>query len=103
MKKIFIIPYSQSYFGVHMLALSEDGDCITEHLSSNTTWGKHDMGIGSNWKHDSYDKEYGAGNWELIYVDEEVEESDDFKLAVQRNHEKNEEYKEDYEDDEYSD
>jgi hypothetical protein len=88
MKKIFVIPYATHVFGVQMLALTEDGDCITSHLSSNTDWGKHDMGIGSNWKHDTYNETYGAGQWELVYCTDEVSETDEFKLAVQRNHEK---------------
>ncbi|QXO12669.1 hypothetical protein pEaSNUABM49_00432 [Erwinia phage pEa_SNUABM_49] len=90
MKKIFVVPNGESYFGVSMVALTEDGDCIAGHLSSNTTWGRHDMGIGSDWKHDLYDKEYGAGQWELLYADDEVMDSEEFKLAVQRNHEKGE-------------
>ncbi|SOK59234.1 hypothetical protein [Yersinia phage fHe-Yen9-03] len=88
MKKIFVVPNGESNFGVSMVALTEDGDCIAGHLSSNTTWGRHDMGIGSDWKHDLYDKEYGAGEWELLYADDIVMNSPEFLLAVQRNHEK---------------
>lgn len=88
MKKIFVIPYAEHAFGVQMLALTEDGDVVASHLSSNTSWGKHDMGIGSDWKHTNYDEAYGAGQWELVYGDDEVLESEEFKLAVQRNHEK---------------
>ena len=89
MKKIFVIPYAEHHgFGVEMLALTEDGDVVASHLSSNTSWGKHDMGIGSDWKHTNYDEAYGAGQWELVYGDDEVLESEEFKLAVQRNHEK---------------
>lgn len=91
MKTIFVVPNGESYLGVHMVALTEDGDCIAEHLSSHTTWGKHDMGIDSNWKHDIYNSVYGEGNWKLVYADEEVMESEEFKLAAQRNHEKYEE------------
>lgn len=102
MKTIFVVPNGESYFGVHMVALTEDGDCIAGHLSSHTTWGKHDMGIGSDWKHDIYNTEYGEGNWKLVYADEEVMESEEFKLAVQRNNEKAEleEEEEDFEESE---
>lgn len=88
MKKIFVIPYAEHAFGVQMLALTEDGDVVASHLSSNTSWGKHDMGIDSNWKHTNYDEAYGAGQWELVYGDDEVLESEEFKLAVQRNNDK---------------
>lgn len=88
MKKIFVVPNGENAFGVHMVAVTEDGDCIAGHLSSNTTWGRHDMGLDSNWKHELYDAHYGAGQWELLYADEEVRESEEFKLAVKRNHEK---------------
>lgn len=88
MKKIFVIPYASHAFGVQMLAITEDGDVVASHLSSNTDWGKQDMGIGTNWKHDLYDEAYGAGQWELVYGTDEIFESDEFKLAVQRNHEK---------------
>ena len=99
MKTIYIVPNGETQIGVYMVALTEDGDCVACHLSSNTSWGKHDMGIGSNWKHDHYDKAYGAGNWELVYASEEVQESEEFKLAIQRNAEiyANQEEDEDFE------
>lgn len=95
MKKIYVVPNGESQIGVHMVALTEDGDCVAGHLSSNTSWGQHDMGIGSNWKHEHYNEAYGAGNWELVYASEEVMETEEFKLAVQRNNDKYDDAEED--------
>lgn len=97
MKKIFIVPNGSNNMGVHMVALTEDGDCVAGHFSSNTSWGQHDMGIGSNWKHENYNNTYGEGNWELIFADDEVMETEEFKLALKRNNEKAVE-EEDFED-----
>jgi hypothetical protein len=31
---------------------------------------RHDLGMdGSTWKHESYNKHFGEGNWELVWVD----------------------------------
>jgi hypothetical protein len=40
---------------------------IGEHFSSGVNWTKHDMGITSNWKHDTY-KEYAPDGYELIWL-----------------------------------
>lgn len=37
---------------------------VASHASSTPEWAKHDMGIGSDWKHDAYDEMYPDG-WEL--------------------------------------
>lgn len=49
-------------------AISEDGYSLSEHCSSSIGWAKHDMGIGSDWKHDEYSKHYPQG-WDLEWVD----------------------------------
>lgn len=49
-------------------AISEDGYGLSGHCSSSIGWAKHDMGIGSDWKHDEYTKHYPQG-WELEWVD----------------------------------
>lgn len=50
-------------------ALAEDGDCIAQHLSSNTAFSKHDMGLTSDWKHDNYKGKYPEG-YTLKWVDD---------------------------------
>lgn len=49
------------YFAV---AFVDDAGIIASHASSTPEWSKHDMGIGSDWKHDVYDELYPDG-WEL--------------------------------------
>lgn len=49
-------------------ALAEDGECIACHFSSGVNWSKHDMGLTSDWKHDTYDKKYPDG-YELEWID----------------------------------
>lgn len=57
--------------GVEGITLSADGDVVAGHFSSNSTWARHDLGADgrSDWKHDLYDKKYGAGNWEIEWVE----------------------------------
>lgn len=52
----------------HVVALAEDGNALAGHGSSNESWAKHDIGIYSNWKHDTYEKHYPDG-YELEWVD----------------------------------
>ena len=42
-------------------ALSEDGVGLGSHLSSSVGFAKHDMGITSNWHHETYRKYYPEG------------------------------------------
>ncbi len=50
-------------------ALAEDGNGLGSHLSSGEEWSKHDMGLTSDWKHDSYLAHYPDG-FELEWIDE---------------------------------
>ena len=50
-------------------AMLEDGRAIASHLSSNDEWAKHDMGITSDWKHDTY-QQYCPDGYELVWVDD---------------------------------
>lgn len=55
--KIFIIAVPASGWGdddVIGYALCEDGEVIASHLSSNTGYARHDMGLTSDWKHEKY-------------------------------------------------
>lgn len=51
------------------MAMAEDGTCLAEHVSSHVEWAKHDLGIGSDWKHDAYRAHYPDG-YELVWLDE---------------------------------
>ena len=53
---------------VNSAALAEDGHFVAGHISSNDGWAKHDMGIGSDWKHEDYLKHYPEG-FDLEWVD----------------------------------
>jgi hypothetical protein len=75
MGKIFCFINGGSPGWYNAEALSEEGHFITGHCSSSTGWAKHDMGIGSNWKHDIYQKYYPVG-YELIWVDNPKDDLD---------------------------
>ncbi len=67
-KKIFAFNNGGSpgfYGGV---AVGEDGACLAQHLSSSEGFLRHDLGVTSDWKHENYDKHFGAGNWEIEWV-----------------------------------
>jgi len=86
MSKIFIFINGTNYFGVESLALAEEGEILTSHISSNESWAKHDMGLTSDWKHNVYDEHYPEG-WELEYisdVEKALEENEKFKKAMQK-------------------
>jgi hypothetical protein len=50
-------------------AITADGIGLASHLSSNTEWAKHDLGLTSNWKHDLYN-EHCQNGFELEWVDD---------------------------------
>lgn len=50
-------------------ALAEDGTSLAGHCSSSLSFAKHDIGIGSDWKHEAYRKHYPNG-YELEWVDD---------------------------------
>jgi len=50
-------------------ALCEDGTGLASHLSSSEGFSKHDMGLTSDWKHDTY-KEHCPDGFELEWVDD---------------------------------
>lgn len=51
------------------IAIAEDGNVLAEHCCSSEHYMRHDLGMdGSTWKHENYDKHYGAGNWECVWV-----------------------------------
>lgn len=52
-----------------IVALGADGRGVAGHVCSSHGFAQHDMGFTSDWKHDRYDAAYGAGNWQLEYVE----------------------------------
>jgi hypothetical protein len=69
MSKIFCFVNSQPMPDwLNVVAISEDGDCLAGHVSSNASWAKHDIGVTSNWKHEHYKEKYPDG-YEVIWVD----------------------------------
>jgi hypothetical protein len=49
------------------VALSEDGECLAQHICSHEAYMPHDLGITSDWKHEIYWKHYPEG-FELVWV-----------------------------------
>ena len=56
----------------NIIAVADDGHCLARHIYSHLGYFKHDIGIESNWKHDLYNKHFGEGNWELVWIDDPV-------------------------------
>lgn len=52
-------------------AFEKDGKLygLCGHISSDETWAKHDIGLTSDWKHDTYKKEFPEG-YELEWVND---------------------------------
>ena len=67
-KKIYCFNNGGSLGFMSAVAIAEDGTCVGRHCCSHEAYMQHDLGIGSDWKHDGYDKHYGEGNWELEWV-----------------------------------
>lgn len=70
MKKIFCFNNGGSGGMYQAVAIAEDGTCVAQHCCSHEGWMKHDLGMTSDWKHENYNAHYGAGNWELEWVDD---------------------------------
>ena len=69
-RKIYCFNNGGSYGWMSAVAIAEDGHCLAGHTCSDEGYMRHDLGMdGSTWKHEEYDKHYGAGNWELEWVD----------------------------------
>ena len=67
MDKVFIFAYPSGFSqDVVACAMDKDRNGIANHLSSNLAWAQHDMGIGSDWKHDIYSEKYPDG-YELVW------------------------------------
>lgn len=49
-------------------AMDERGVVLAQHLSSSPGWAQHDIGIGSDWKHDRY-REAHPGGYELVWLE----------------------------------
>lgn len=68
-------------------ALAEDGRGLASHLSSGAGWAQHDMGLLSDWKHDSYQAASFPFGYQLEWVDD-LDAHRDFQAAFALNQEK---------------
>jgi hypothetical protein len=55
---------------MHAVAIADDGHCLAQHICSHEGYMRHDLGIESEWKHENYNKHFGAGCWQLEWVDD---------------------------------
>lgn len=68
-KKIFGFVEGQGTYFLNVVGLSEDGIALASHASSTIEWAKHDIGVTSDWQHETYRKAYPDG-YEVIWVDD---------------------------------
>lgn len=52
------------------LAVADDGNVLASHLCSHECFMAHDLGMTSDWKHEEYNKHFGAENWILVWIDD---------------------------------
>lgn len=70
MHTIYCAGYGDSS-GYIVVALADDGHGLAQHLCSHQGYARHDIGMdGTTRKHEYYDKHFGAGNWQLEWVDD---------------------------------
>lgn len=69
-KKIYGFNNGGSTGWYSAVAIGEDGAHLASHICSSEGFMPHDLGMDgrSDWKHDIYDKHFGAGNWETEFV-----------------------------------
>jgi hypothetical protein len=65
-------------------ALTEDGEFIAGHACSHPSFGPHDMGVTSDWKHDHYRERY-PGGYVVVWV-EGGPKDDERVMAAHRRH-----------------
>lgn len=63
-------------------AVDKDINIIAKHYSSGINWTKHDMGISSDWKHDTYDEKFPNG-YELAWIGG-FENIDEAKTSIKK-------------------
>ncbi len=67
-KKIYCFNNGGSPGFMYAVAIAEDGNVLAEHCCSCEGYMRHDLGVDSDWKHENYNKHYGVGNWEAVWV-----------------------------------
>lgn len=67
-KKIYCFNNGGSRDWYEAVAIAEDGTVLAGHICSHESFMRHDLGIDSTWKHESYNAHYGEGNWELEWI-----------------------------------
>lgn len=86
MNKIYCFINGVNSFGFSVVSVSDTCKFMSQHMSSNETWAKHDIGITSDWKHDIYQKEFPNG-YELEWVDDVVSHIELMKIIETMNKE----------------
>jgi hypothetical protein len=83
--KIYAFNNGGGRLGISVQALADTGEVLAGHFSSNEGWGKHDIGIGSDRKHDLYDKAFPEG-WEIEWVERrDIDTHEGFQKALAAN------------------
>ena len=70
MHKIFCFNNGGSNECYHAMAMADDGHVLAQHICSDPSFMPHDLGITSDWKHESYNEHFGEDKWELEWVDD---------------------------------
>lgn len=70
-------------------ALCEDGIFLASHICSSAAWGPHDIGVTSDWKHETYKKHCPEG-FEVIWVVGNPKDSPEVMAAYAKHLEKGE-------------
>ena len=69
--RIFCFNNGGSPGWMHACAIADDGHVLAGHICSSEGFMRHDLGMdGSTWKHENYNKHFGEGNWELVWIDD---------------------------------
>ena len=72
MHKIYAFNNGGSRGWMSAVAIADDGRGVAGHICSDEYFMPHDLGVTSDWKHENYDKYFGAGNWEIEWVPSEA-------------------------------
>lgn len=84
--KIYCLNNGGSPGWLHAVAVGHDGHILAEHICSHEFYMQHDLGMGSTWKHESYDKHFGKDNWELEWVEtDKLDSHEGLRQAIELN------------------
>lgn len=68
------------------VAIADDGHVIGRHICSHEAFMRHDLGVTGDWEHENYNKYFGAGNWEIEWVEtDQINSHEALKAAIELN------------------